>query len=97
MTHLICLRWVPRSLRESAGLRLVVWAVFLGKRVGRGASKLLKRPARCERRLVSQRRVRPDGVVIVAPERQLAPGVVQSVEYLLVQELVAQVAIEAFN
>ena len=41
--------------------------------------------------------MRPDRVVIVSPERQLPAGVVQSVEDLLVQEFVAQAAIEAFD
>ncbi len=78
-------------------MRLVVGSTVPGKRAGRGALKLLKRPARFERRLVPERGVRADGVVIVAPERQLPAGVVQAVEDLLVQELVAQAAIEAFD
>ena len=41
--------------------------------------------------------MRSDGVVIVAPERQLAPDVVQGVEDLLVQELVAQAAVAALD
>ncbi|MBC2860957.1 hypothetical protein [Stappia sp. 28M-7] len=36
--------------------------VVLGKRAGRGALKLFKHPARFERRLVSQGRVRPEQV-----------------------------------
>lgn len=46
------------------GLRLVVWSVVLGKRAGRGALKLLKRPLRFERRLVHERGMRPDRVAI---------------------------------
>lgn len=42
------------------------------KGAGRGALKLLKRPARFERGVVSQRREGSEGVVVVAPERQLA-------------------------
>ena len=57
----------------------------LGKRAGRGALRLLKRPARFCRGFVSQRGMRPDVVVIVAPEGQLAPGISQTVEDLLVQ------------
>src|SRR5690606_232092 len=41
--------------------------------------------------------MRSDGVVIVAPERQLAPGVVQGVEDLLVQELGTQAAVKALD
>ena len=78
-------------------MRLVVCALVLGKRAWRGALKLLKRPARFERRLVPKRGMRSDGVVIVAPERQVPAGVVQCIEDLLVQECVAQAAIEAFD
>src|SRR6185436_14608081 len=42
-------------------------------------------------------RVRPDVVVVVAPDSQLAPGVSQAVEQLFIQELVAQRPIERFN
>ena len=56
-----------------------------------------KRPARFERRQVVERGMRPDGVVVVAPEGDLAAGVVQGVEDLLVQQLVAQAAVEAFD
>ena len=38
--------------------------------------------------------MRPDVVVVVSPERQLAPGILQAVEHLLVQELVAQAAVD---
>lgn len=41
--------------------------------------------------------MQPDRVVIVSPERQLPAGVVQCVEDLLVQEFVAQAAIEALD
>ena len=41
--------------------------------------------------------MRPDRVVIIAPKRQLPAGVVQSIEDLLVQEFVAQAAIEALD
>ena len=41
--------------------------------------------------------MRPDGVVIVAPKGDLAAGVVQRVEDLLVQQLIAQAAVEAFD
>ena len=78
-------------------MRLVVGPVVLGKRAGRGALKLLKRPARFERCLVPERGMRSDGVVIVAPERQLPAGVVQGIEDLLVQKLVAQAAVEALD
>jgi hypothetical protein len=58
---------------------------------------LLKRPARLLRCLVAKRRVWPDRVVIVAPQGQLAPCIVQAVEYFLVQELVAQAPVEALD
>ena len=38
--------------------------------------------------------MRPDRVVIIAPKRQLPAGVVQSIEDLLVQDFVAQAAID---
>lgn len=41
--------------------------------------------------------MRPDIVVIVSPKGQLAPCIVQAVEHSLVQELVAQAAVEAFD
>ena len=78
-------------------MRLVFRPVVLGKRAGRRALKLLKRPARFERRLVSQRRMRPDGIVIVAPDRQLPAGVLQGVEDLLIQKLVAEAAVERLD
>lgn len=37
---------VPHSYRESAGLVFIFLGFGLGKRVGRGALKFLKRPAR---------------------------------------------------
>ena len=76
---------------------MVVGSVVLDKHAGRGALKLLKRPARLQRRLVSERRVWPDGIVVISPERQLPSGIVQSVKYLLIQQLVAQAAVEAFD
>lgn len=41
--------------------------------------------------------MRPDVVVVVSPERQLTRGILQAVEHLLVQELVAQAAVEALD
>ncbi len=41
--------------------------------------------------------MRPDLVVVVSPKGQLAPCIVQAVEHLLVQEFVAQAAVEAFD
>ena len=34
--------------------------------------------------------MRPDSIVVVAPEGELAPGVVQGVEDLFIQQLIAQ-------
>ena len=68
-----------------------------GKRAGRRAIRERKRPARFERRQVAERGVRPDGVVVVAPQDDLAARVVQGVEDLLVQQLIAQAAVEAFD
>ena len=65
-----------------------------GKCAGRGAFKLLKRPARFCGRLVFQRRVRPDIVIVVAPERQLSAGVPEAIEQLFVQKFIAQAAVE---
>ena len=39
----------------------------------------------------------PDGVIVIAPEGDLAAGIIQGVEDLLAQQLVAQAAIEAFD
>jgi hypothetical protein len=41
--------------------------------------------------------MRPDGFVVVSPESQRSTGVCQAVEDLLVQALLAQAAVEAFN
>ena len=38
-----------------------------------------------------------DVVVIVSPESQLPPRIIQTVEDLLVEQLVAQAAVEAFD
>ena len=77
-----------------AGLVFIFVVVDLDKRVWRGAVKGLKRPERFCRRLVSQRQVWLDVVVIVSPEGQLPAGIVEAVENLLVQQIVAQAAIE---
>jgi hypothetical protein len=68
-----------------------------GKCAGREALRLLKRPARLLRCLVAQGRVRPDDVVVVAPEGQLSPCVVQSAEDFLVQQFIPEAAVEAFD
>lgn len=78
-------------------MRLVVGGWCHGKRAGRRAIRERKRPARFERRQVAERGVRPDGVVVVAPQGDLAARVVQGVEDLLVQQLIAQAAVEAFD
>ena len=41
--------------------------------------------------------MRPDRVVVVAPQGQLAPCIIQAVEYFLVQEPVAQAAVERLD
>jgi len=46
---------VPRSQRESAALVFIFLGFGLGKRVGRGALKLLKRPVRVCGRWISER------------------------------------------
>lgn len=73
---------------------------------------MLKRPARFSRGLVAQGGMRPDGVVVVAPEGQFAPGMrrirkqsgglfsqplVQAVEDLFVQAFVALAAVEGLD
>jgi len=72
----------------------VVVGFGFGKRGGRGALKLLKRLPRLLWRFVLQRRVRPDVVVIVAPQCQFAAGIVQGIEQLFIEELVPQAAVE---
>ena len=76
---------------------LIVVGFGLGKRAGRGALRLLKRPVRVGRGLVAQRGMGPDVVVVIAPEGQLAAGIGQAVEDLLVQAFVAQAAVEALD
>ena len=41
--------------------------------------------------------MRPDVVVVVAPQRQRSAGIGQAVEDLLIEALVAQAAVEAFD
>lgn len=41
--------------------------------------------------------MRPDGVVVVAPKGDLAASIVQGVEDFLVQQFIAQAAVEAFD
>ena len=41
--------------------------------------------------------MRPDGVVIVSPERKFAVGIVECIEHLLLQQLVAQAAVERLD
>ena len=76
---------------------MIVIGFGLGKRVVRGALKLLKRATRFCGCFILKRRVRPDIVVVVAPKRQVSTGIVQGVEELFVQQLVAKAAIEAFD
>ena len=69
----------------------------LGKRAGRGALRLLKRSARVGRGLVAQRGMGPDVVVVVTPQGQLAAGISQAVEDLLVQAFIPQAAVEGLD
>lgn len=78
-------------------MRLVVGGWFHGKRAGRGAIRERKRPARFERRQVAERGVRPDSVVVVAPEGDLSARVVQGVEDLLIQQFIAQAAVKRLD
>ena len=41
--------------------------------------------------------MRPDVVVVVAPDSQLASGIGEAVEQLLIEQLVAQRSVERFN
>jgi len=70
---------------------------LLGTRAGRGAPRLLKRPARLLRGVVSQRGVRPDRVVVVSPWGQLAADVRWAVEDLLVEVFVVEAAVEGLD
>lgn len=69
----------------------------LGKRAERGAHRLLKRPARFCWLLVAQRGMRLDVVLVVSLDDQPAPGIGQAFEYLFVEALVAQAAVEALD
>ena len=83
---------VPRSSGESLGLIGIGFG--LGKRAGRGALGWLARPARFCGGNSAERGMRPDVVVVVAPEGQRPAGVGQAVEDLLVQAFVAQATVE---
>lgn len=78
-------------------LRLVVGRWFQGKRAGRGALGWRKRPARFKRRQVAERGVRPDSIVVIAPEGDLPAGVIQGVEDLLVQQFDMQAPVERLD
>ena len=67
---------------------LIVVGFGLGKRVGCVAVRLLKRPACSDGCFVPQRGMRPDVVVVIAPQSQLLAGVREAVEALLIQALV---------
>jgi hypothetical protein len=41
--------------------------------------------------------VRPDGVVVISPKGQLSSRIIEVFEYLLIQELVAQTAVERLD
>jgi len=60
---------------------LVVGGWFHGKRAGRGAIRERKRPARFERRQVAERGVRPDSVVVVAPDLCRKHGISEGTFY----------------
>ena len=40
--------------------------------------------------------MRPDVVVVIAPEGQLLAGISEAIEYLFVQTFIAQAAVKAF-
>ena len=65
------------SFQRAEHLDFIILGFGLSKRAGRGALKLLKRPARFCRRFVAKRRVRPDIVVVVSLERQLSACIVR--------------------
>lgn len=60
----------------------------------RRALKLLKRSARYSGRFVPERRMRSDLIVVVSPKRQFSADVIESVENLLIQQLVSQTPID---
>ena len=76
---------------------LIVVGFRLGKRAGRGALRLLERPARFCRGLIAKRGMRPDVVINVAPEGEFLAGIGQAVEDFLVQAFVVQAAIERLD
>jgi hypothetical protein len=78
-------------------LGLIVVGFVCGKRAGRGVIKRLKRPTRFCGGLVVQRGMRPDIVVVVAPESQGSAGICQTVEDLFVETFVAQAAVEGLD
>ncbi len=101
---------IPRSYRESLGLIVVGsgWA----SAPARSHQVSSKRPTRFCWRLVAQRGMWPDVVVVVSPQGQLAAGMRrvrkqsgglfsrrmgQAVEDFLVQAFVPQAAVEAFD
>ena len=76
---------------------LIVVGFGLGKRGGCGAVRLLKRPARFVGCQVAQRRMRPDIVIVIAPDGQFLAGIREAVEDLFIQTFIAQAAVEAFD
>ena len=93
--NLTCPPVVPRLQRESGSL--IVVGIGLGKRAACVALRLLKRPARFGGCQVAQRRMRPDIVIVIAPDGQFLAGIREAVEDLLIQALVTKAAVEAFN
>jgi hypothetical protein len=67
---------------------LIVVGFGLGKRGGFGAVRLRKRLARFCLGFVAQRGMRPDVVVVIAPQRQLLAGIAEAVEYLFIRAFI---------
>ena len=76
---------------------LVIVGFGCGKRAWCCALRLLNRPARFCRGFVAQRGLRPDFVVVIAPEGELLAGVGEAVEDRFIQAFIPQAAVEAFD
>ena len=76
---------------------MIVVGLGLGKRAGCGALRLLKHPACSDRGFVPERGMRPNVVVVVAPQSQLLAGIGEAVEDLLVEAFIPEAAVEAFD
>ena len=66
---------------DDLGGRSIILGFGFGKRAGCGAVRVLKRPARFVGCQVAKRGMRPDVVVVIAPQSQFLAGIRKAVSY----------------